>query len=198
MINLFGQKECDEVGFAEYERKKDEKINGVIYDMSPAPGYQHGIINGNIYMVIKQGLKNSICLVSMENLDFRYHPEENDDYVCPDIMVLFDRNRLKGGVYSGVPKFIAETLSPSTAKRDKAEKKDIYEKAGVEEYWIVAPQGKSVDIYYLEDGRYILEQSYILQDDREDAHYNAETVIGLRGFSHIRMTLGDIFDGLDE
>ncbi len=198
MINLFGQKECDEVGFAEYERKKDEKINGVIYDMSPAPGYQHGIINGNIYMVIKQGLKNSICLVSMENLDFRYHPEENDDYVCPDIMVLFDRNRLKGGVYSGVPKFIAETLSPSTAKRDKAEKKDIYEKAGVEEYWIVAPQGKSVDIYYLEDGRYILEQSYILQDDREDAHYNAETVIGLRGFPHIRMTLGDIFDGLDE
>lgn len=134
----------------------------------------------------------------MENLDFRYHPEENDDYVCPDIMVLCDRTRLKGGVYSGVPKFIAETLSPSTAKRDKSEKKDIYEKAGVEEYWIVAPQGRSVDIYYLEDGRYILEQSYILQDDREDEYYNAETVIGLRGFPHIQMTLGDIFDGLDE
>ena len=183
------------MGFAEFERRKDEKINGVIYDMSPAPGYQHGIINGNIYTVIKQGLKKSICLVSMENLDFRFHPEENDDYVCPDIMVICDRKHLKGGAYSGVPKFIVETLSPSTAKRDKSEKKDIYEKAGVEEYWIVAPQGKSVEIYYLEDGKYVLEQSYILQDDKEDEHYNAETVICLKDFPHIKMTLEDIFEG---
>lgn len=186
------------MALAEYERRKDEKINGIIYDMSPAPGYQHGIINGNIYTVIKQGLRNSICLVSMENLDYKFHPEENDDYLCPDIMILCDRNHLKGGVYSGVPKFIVETLSPSTAKRDKSEKKDIYEKAGVEEYWIVAPQGKSIDIYYLEDGRYILEQSYILQEDKEDEHYNAEMIIRLRGFPHIQMTLSDIFEGIDE
>ena len=39
----------DDMGLAEFERKKDEKIDGVIYDMSPAPGYQHGIINGNIF-----------------------------------------------------------------------------------------------------------------------------------------------------
>ncbi len=31
------------MGLAEFERKKDEKIDGVIYDMSPVPGYQHGI-----------------------------------------------------------------------------------------------------------------------------------------------------------
>lgn len=59
-----------------------------------------------------------MCLVSMENLDFRYQPEENDDYVCPDIMVICDRKHLKGGAYSGVSKFIVETLSPLTAKRD--------------------------------------------------------------------------------
>lgn len=69
-----------------------------------------------------------------------YHPDVNDDYLCPDIMVICDRKHLKGGSYSGVPKFIAETLSPSTAKRDRAEKKSIYEKAGVEEYWIVSPR----------------------------------------------------------
>ena len=34
------------MGLAEFEHKKDEKINGVVYDMSPSPGYQHGIING--------------------------------------------------------------------------------------------------------------------------------------------------------
>ena len=56
------------MGLAELERRKDEKIDGVIYDMSPSPDYQHGIINGNVYTAIKQGLKNSICLVTMENL----------------------------------------------------------------------------------------------------------------------------------
>ena len=111
-------------------------------------------------------------------------------------MVICDRKHLKGGAYSGVPKLIVETLSPSTAKRDKAEKKDIYEKAGVEEYWIVSPKG-TVEIYYLQEGKYFLEQSYLLQDDKEDEDYNAETEISLRAFPHIRMTLGDIFEGVD-
>lgn len=133
----------------------------------------------------------------MENLDFKYHPEENDDYVCPDIMIICDRKKLKGGSYSGVPKFIVETLSPSTAKRDRDEKKDIYEKAGVEEYWIISPKGKSVEIYYLQDGKYVLEQSYILEDDEEDEHYNAETMIRLRAFPHIKMELRDIFEKVD-
>ncbi len=184
------------MGMAELERKKDEKINGIFYNMSPAPGYRHGIINGNIYHMLKAGLKNSLCLVFMENLDFQYHPDENDDYVCPDIMVICDRKHLKGGAYSGVPKFIVETLSPSTAKRDRAEKKDIYEKAGVEEYWIVSPKG-TVDIYYLENGRYILEQSYMLQEEKDDEDYNAETEICLKGFPHIKMLLGEIFEGVD-
>ena len=184
------------MGLAEFERKKDEKIDGVIYDMSPSPGYGHFTINGNIYTIIKQGLKGSICIVSMENLDFKYHPDINDDYLCPDIMVICDRKHLKGGAYSGIPKFVAETLSHSTAKRDRAEKKDIYEKAGVEEYWIVSPQG-SVEIYYLEGGKYILEQSYMLQDDKDDDDYNAEQEICLKAFPHIKMTLGEIFEGLE-
>ncbi len=91
---------------------------------------------------------------------------------------------------------LSETLSPSTAMRDRKKKKDIYEKAGVQEYWIVFPQGKSVEIYYLEDGRYILEQSYILQDDEEEEDYNAKAEICLRAFPNIKMTLDEIFEGL--
>lgn len=181
---------------AEPERKKDEKINGVIYNMSPAPGYKHGIINNNINTIIKQNLKHSLCLVFMENLDFKYHPEENDDYVCPDIMIVCDRKHLKGSAYSGTPRFIAETLSNATAKRDRTEKKDIYEKAGVEEYWIVSPQG-SVEIYYLESGNYILEQNYMLQNDKEEEDYNGDTEICLKAFPQIKMTLGEIFEGMD-
>ncbi len=184
------------MGLAESERRKDEKINGIIYDMSPLPGYRHCIVNGNIYRIIGNGLKNSMCFASMENLDFKYHPEENDDYVCPDIMIVCDRKHLKGSAYGGTPRFIAETLSNATAKRDRTEKKDIYEKAGVEEYWIVSPQG-SVEIYYLESGKYILEQNYMLQNDKEDEDYNGETEICLRAFPQIKMTLGEIFEGLD-
>lgn len=184
------------MGMAEFERKKDEKINGVIYDMSPSPGYGHFMVNGNLYTIIKQGLKGSICRVSMENFDFQYHPDVNDDYVCPDIMIICDRKHLKGGAYSGTPKFIAETLSHSTAKKDKTQKKDIYEQAGVEEYWIVSPLG-SVEIYYLQDGRYVLEQNYMLQDDREEEDYNADTEICLKAFPNIKMTLGEIFEGID-
>ncbi len=185
------------MGLAEFERKRDEKINGVFYDMSPSPGYSHFIVDGNIYAIIRNGLKGSICLVSMENFDFQYHPNVNDDYVCPDIMIICDRKHLKGGAYSGVPKFIAETLSHSTAKRDRTEKKDIYEQAGVEEYWIVSPQG-SVEIYYLKDGRYVLEQNHMFQNDEEDDDYNADVEISLKAFPHIKMTLGEIFEGVFE
>lgn len=103
-------------------------------------------INSNIHNIIMNGLRDGLCRVFMENLDFKYHPEEGDDYVCPDIMVVCDRSHLKGGSYSGVPKFIAETLSPSTAKRDRTVKMDIYEQAGVEEYWIVSPPGFPGDL----------------------------------------------------
>ncbi len=64
------------------------------------------------------------------------------------------------------------------------------------EYWIVSPRG-SVEIYYLENGRYVLEQSYMLQDDKEDEHYNVDTLICLKEFPHIKMTLGDILEGIE-
>ena len=126
---------------AEQEHKRTEKINGVLYNMPPAPNFRHGIISNNINKRISNGLENSLCLVFMGNLDFKYHPDENDDYLCPDLMIICDRKQLKGSSYSGLPKFIAEILSPSTAKRDRTEKKDIYEQAGVSEYWIVSAQG---------------------------------------------------------
>ena len=110
------------MGLAEFERKREEKIDGVIYDMSPRPHFLHGVINGNIYRMISAGLQGSMCLVFMENLDFHYHPDKNDDYVCPDIMIVCDRRHLKGSFYNGIPKFIVETLSPSTAKKDRTVK----------------------------------------------------------------------------
>ena len=39
---------------------KEEKINGVIYDMSPSPNSQHGIVDGNIYRLISTGLQGTV------------------------------------------------------------------------------------------------------------------------------------------
>lgn len=178
--------------------KKEEKIDGTIYNMTPSPHFFHGIANGNIYAILKQGLKDSICLVFMENLDYKYHADESDDYVIPDIMIVCDRKYLKGSSYIGVPKFIVETISPGTFTRDITTKKDIYEKAGVEEYWIVSPKERAVQIYYLENEKYVLHYSEVLEDDREDERYNGDTVIALREFPHITMTLEEIFQGIEE
>mgnify|MGYP001086979023 CR=1 FL=1 len=34
------------------EHWRDEKIKGVVYDMPPVLGYQHGIVNSNIHTII--------------------------------------------------------------------------------------------------------------------------------------------------
>ena len=52
----------------------------------------------------------------------------------------------KDGFY-GAPALVIEILSPTTAKYDLEEKKDIYERYGVKEYWIVDPADKSVTGY---------------------------------------------------
>jgi Uma2 family endonuclease len=46
-----------------------------------------------------------------------------------------------------VPDLVVEILSPATARRDRTEKKDIYERSGVREYWIVDPNAKEVIVH---------------------------------------------------
>ena len=174
--------------------KKIEKIDGVIYEMSPSASICHGIINGNIYTAFCNQLKGSMCRVFMENLDFYLG---DDEWLVPDIIIVCDPRSIRNGRYRGTPKFILEILSPSTAKRDRLLKKSKYESAGVEELWIIEPRGKALEIYYLRDGRYILEETFLLEEDKEDEDYNADVRIHLRGFPNLTVTLGEIFDGSD-
>ncbi len=173
------------------DRVRDEKINGEIFDMSPSPSFQHSVVTNNINCKIRDGLKDSLCLVFMENIDYKYDPE-SDDYLEPDIIICCDRSKIKGNSYYGTPKFVAETISPSTVKRDRTIKKDIYEKAGVDEYWIVSPVERALEIYYLNNRKYELVESYVVEDDEKNEHYNLKTEVTLRCFP-ITMTLEDIF-----
>ncbi len=171
--------------------KKVEKIGGVIYNMSPSGGFSHGQVNVNIIHSMRKQLKGSICAVSMENLDLYL---SDDEYVTPDVMLICDRNQVKKDKYRGVPRFIVETLSPSTAFKDRTIKKEAYERLGVDEYWIVEPKAKSVEVYYLQEDGYELVNSLILEEDEEDSDYNAKTVLTLRAMPSISMTLEEIFE----
>jgi len=173
--------------------KRVEKINGIIYNMSPSGGFMHSQINGNLYHAIRQQLKDSVCAVAMENLDL--HLSE-DEYVIPDLMIMCDRNQIKKDKYYGVPRFVVETLSPATSLKDKTIKKEKYAKLGIDEYWIISPKERSVEVHYLEGKEYKLVASHILVDDKEDENYNAELLISLRSLPTISIVLERIFENI--
>ena len=67
-------------------RIREEKIGGVIYDKSPAPHFKHSQVCHNVGFKIYEGLKNSMCSVYIENLDYMYDAE-SDNYLEPDIII---------------------------------------------------------------------------------------------------------------
>lgn len=174
--------------------KKTEKIDGIIYNMSPSGGFMHSQVNGNLHHAIRQQLKDSVCAVAMENLDLHL---SDDEYVIPDIMIICDRKQIKKDKYYGVPKFVAETLSPSTSLKDRKVKKEKYAKLGVDEYWIISPKGRSVEIYHLEEQTYHLVGAHILVEDEEDENYNANLPLTLKALPSISIILKDIFENIE-
>ena len=171
-----------------------EKIDGTIYNMSPSGGFMHSQINGNLYHEIRQRLKNSICVVSIENLDLYL---SDDEYVIPDVMIICDRNQIKKDKYRGVPKFVVETLSPATSFKDKTIKKEKYAQLGIDEYWIISPKERSVEVYHLEERTYKLVGSYILVEDEEDENYNADLSLTLRSMPTVSISLQNIFENIE-
>ena len=178
---------------------REELINGKIVAMSPSPVWDHMAISGSIYNLFYNYLKGKICTPIQDGFDL--HLTEKDIFV-PDMMVICDRSKIKrSGVY-GAPDLVAEVLSPSTAKRDKGYKKDLYEASGIPEYWIVDPISRSVEVHLLSDGRYSLTGVYYyhtaeeLEDltDEEKAELAAEFKCHL--YDDLVIRLEDIFGDL--
>jgi Uma2 family endonuclease len=71
--------------------------------------------------------------------------------VQPDICIICDLQKLDQRGYQGAPDLIVEVLSPSTMKKDYYEKFNLYMENSVREYWLVNPEGRSMQIFYLEN-----------------------------------------------
>ena len=64
----------------------------------------------------------------------------------------------------GAPSLVVEIGSPATRKRDATIKRRLYERSGVDEYWIVDPELDSIDVYRLTNGRYERTAQLTLED----------------------------------
>ncbi|MBP3818526.1 MAG: Uma2 family endonuclease, partial [Butyrivibrio sp.] len=82
-------------------------------------------------------------------------------------IVVCEPDKIKKNHIEGAPDFIVEVLSPSTKRRDVTIKKDIYEKYGVKEYWIISPKEESIEVYILHNGKYELDNIYHNFDEED-------------------------------
>ena len=64
----------------------------------------------------------------------------------------------------GAPDLIVEILSPSTGRRDRTTKRDLYARHGVEEYWIADPEAQTVIVMLLKDGAFETVGEYVIED----------------------------------
>jgi Uma2 family endonuclease len=77
-----------------------------------------------------------------------------DTVVQPDVFIVTDLQKLDARGVRGAPDWVAEVLSPSTARHDQSVKLPVYERAGVREVWFIHPANRTLAIYNLEAGRY--------------------------------------------
>ncbi|MDD1620693.1 MAG: Uma2 family endonuclease [Methylococcaceae bacterium] len=136
-----------------------ELIDGDAYLMSPAPDLPHQYVAGEIYCQTANALLGQPYRVFIGPLDVRL-PEQNeadeqiDTVVQPDVLVVCDGNKLDKRGVRGAPDWIVEVLSPSTAGHDQIKKRNLYERHGVREYWLVHPVDRVLTVYRLQEGEY--------------------------------------------
>lgn len=129
-----------------------EIIRGKIFRMSPAPRVVHQIISGNMLFNIQSLLKGKGCKVFHAPTDIVL-PIENKKrnksttVVQPDICVICNPDIIEENAIFGVPDFIIEIVAGKDVKKDTQIKYDLYEEAGVNEYWIVLADSKLVEVY---------------------------------------------------
>jgi Uma2 family endonuclease len=90
----------------------------------------------DVYFDGKNGVQPDLVFIKTERLFII----ENEDYV------------------NGAPDLVVEVISPGSIRRDRVDKKDLYERYAVKEFWLIDPQNKTVEIYTMENNAYRLHE----------------------------------------
>ena len=179
------------------EEDVEEEIIGGRVVMMASPTMNHHRVSGNIYNLFSNYLRGHPCEPCQDGTSL-YLDEGKEEYK-PDMMVVCDPEKTQTKGVFGAPDLAVEVLSPSTAKNDRGHKKDVYEKHGVREYWIVNPVDRSVEQYVLENGRFVLRDVYTqhskaaLDDMDEDERAKVVTEFKCSLFDDLTIRLEDIF-----
>lgn len=117
--------------------------------MAPAPNRYHQVISRNLeYLLLKYLEENPIG--ELYHAPFDVYLDEHNVFQPDIVVVLKDRlSILTDAGAAGAPNFVVEILSPRTARLDREDKRRVYAAAGVQELWIIAPETRQIEVYFL-------------------------------------------------
>ena len=123
--------------------------------MPPAPSFDHQEIVFRIARLLYNWVsKRKLGKVITAPIDMVLSPHR---VTQPDVaFIAQDRLSIIGRVINGAVDLAVEVISLGNRNRDRIEKRDLYEQYGVKEYWIIDPEAQTVEVLFLEGGRYRL------------------------------------------
>ena len=125
-----------------------------------SPSEVHQSISMALSVQLGSYLMGKKCRVYAAPFDVRLFekdgdsPESVDTVLQPDLMVVCDHNKIDRRGVHGAPELVIEILSPTSARYDRLIKFNLYQRAGVKEYWLVDPATCTVCVHTLEEGAY--------------------------------------------
>jgi Uma2 family endonuclease len=138
-------------------------IEGDLY-MAPAPNRYHQVISRNLeYILLKYLEENPIG--DLYHAPFDVYLDDHNVFQ-PDICVVMNGRLsiLTDAGAEGPPEFVVEILSPKTARLDRDNKRRVYATAGVRELWIIAPEIRQIEVFYLDQDASTPAATYGEQD----------------------------------
>jgi Uma2 family endonuclease len=135
--------------------KRYEIANGVLLSVPLLTGPHRDTI-GEIFFYLRSHIKLpglGLILQTPTTVELT-----QKDVFQPDMCVVMNAHldRVEGKRIVGAPDLVVEVSSPGTAAFERLTKYDVYEYAGVKEYWIVNLDRRNVEIFALEDDAYYL------------------------------------------
>lgn len=131
-----------------------EIIEGVL-EVVPAPDVNHQRIASKLNDALRRYVeKHALGETFFAPLDVKLNDR---NVVQPDLLfVSRERSAILGRDVQGPPDLAVEIISPSSTKRDRLVKRQLYERFGVKEYWVVDPVARSIDVFVPGDRGYQL------------------------------------------